>query len=441
MTDNAPSILTPRWYPLKPHPEQMRLLNSEARFRVVPAGRRSGKTERSKRYLIRKALEPSKWDDPRFFAAAPTFAQAKNIYWSDLKAMIPRYLLAKPPNETELTINLINGAQITVIGMDRPERMEGRPWNGGILDEYANMKAQAWPENVRPALSDRDGWAWLIGVPEGRNHYWEWWKYAKSGVDSEWDGFTWFSSDILPKKEIESARRSLNLLTFQQEYEASWVSFEGRAYHDFEETTHCAPLTYRPGIPLILAFDWNVQPGVAAICQEINLPNGQFGTGVIGEVYIANNSTTPAVCRKIAQDWGKHEGYVFCYGDATGGARGSGRVMGSDWDLVRAELRPVFGDRLIFKVPKANPPERTRLNAVNSRIKNAAGEIKFMVDPVNAPNTVKDFEGVRLLLGGAGEIDKKADPSLSHISDGIGYYISKEFPISTNAAKLGNFKI
>ena len=157
MKSEAPSVLTPRWYPLRPHPEQMRLLKSNARFRVVPAGRRSGKTERSKRFLIRKALEPTPWADPRFFAAAPTFTQAKSIYWQDLKAMIPRYLLAKSPNETQLTIYLINGAQITVVGMDKPERMEGRPWNGGILDEYANMKAHAWPENVRPALSDRNG--------------------------------------------------------------------------------------------------------------------------------------------------------------------------------------------------------------------------------------------------------------------------------------------
>lgn len=41
----------------------------------------------------------------------------------------------------------------------------------------------------------------------------------------------------------------------------------------------------------------------------------------------------------------------------------------------------------------------------------------------------KDFEGVRLLAGGAGEIDKKADPGLSHLSDAIGYYIARQFPL------------
>ena len=60
-----------------------------------------------------------------------------------------------------------------MVGLDKPERIEGQPWDGGVLDEYANMKAHAWGANVRPALSDRLGWCDLIGVPEGRNHYYD----------------------------------------------------------------------------------------------------------------------------------------------------------------------------------------------------------------------------------------------------------------------------
>ena len=66
-------------------------------------------------------------------------------------------------------IPLKNGAQIWVVGLDRPERIEGTPWDGGVLDEYGNMRANAWPEHIRPALSDRGGWCDFTGVPEGRN--------------------------------------------------------------------------------------------------------------------------------------------------------------------------------------------------------------------------------------------------------------------------------
>lgn len=253
--------------------------------------------------------------------------------------------------------------------------------------------------------------------------------YAKSGVDPEWAAFTWVSADILDPSEIESARRTLDPLIFQQEMEASFITFAGRAYHSFDSRTHCFPLTYNDREPLIITLDFNTTPGSGAISQEQVLPSGKEGTGVIGEVHIPKHSTTPAVCRKIAADWGKHRGRVFIYGDATGGAQGSSRVMGSDWQLVQAELRPVFGDRMHMRVPSANPRERVRLNAVNSRLMSASGEIRLMVDPVKAPNVVKDFEGTRLLEGGSGEIDKKSDPLLSHWADGIGYYVAAEFPI------------
>jgi len=372
--------------------------------------------------------------EPRYFLAAPTRDQAHRIFWDDLKALVPKQFLSRRPSESNLMVSLINGAEIWVVGMDKPERIEGQPWDGGILDELANMKPTAWIQNVRPALSDRNGWCDLIGVPEGRNHYYEIDRAAKAlmaaeGPKSEWGSYTWFSSDILTPAEIEAAKRDLDELTYQQEYEGSFISFEGRAYYVFDERIHCKPLKYDPKQALALCFDFNVEPGVCAIAQEQTLPNGLEGTGIIGEVHIPRNSNTPAVCRKIIQDWGSHLGKVVCYGDATGGATGTAKVSGSDWDLVKAELKPVFGERLAFRVKAANPRERSRINAVNSRLKSASGEVRLMVDPIKAPRVVKDFEGVQLLKGGSGEIDKKSTPMLTHISDAIGYYVDYCFPV------------
>lgn len=440
MTGVIPECLTPRWYPLKSHPEQMRLIHSPARFKVVPAGRRSGKTERAKRNLVIQALRESaegKWLDYRYFAAAPTRDQAKQIFWLDLKAMIPKALLGGPIRESDLSIPLITGAEIVVVGLDRPQRLEGRSWNGGVIDEIANVKDGAWAENIRPALADRKGWTWLIGVPEGRGAYYEMYQYAKSGVDPEWDGFTWVSADILDPAEIASARRTLDPLVFQQEMEASFVTMEGRAYYPFDRTKHAKPLfdRYNPLAPLLVAFDFNVEPGVAAICQEMYLPlqpDRQApleGLGVIGEVFIPRNSNTPAVCRRIMQDWGNHAGPVRLYGDATGGSRGSAKVSGSDWELIRATLNEAFGSRMDFRVPRANPQERVRVNALNALLMNADGDIRLMVDVNRCPNMMNDLDGVRLLKGGAGEIDKKADPKLSHLSDSLGYLVFREFPI------------
>jgi hypothetical protein len=398
----------------------------------------------------------SAFANPCYFAAAPTRDQAKRIYWDDLKAFSPKRIVRKL-SETDLTIHYVTGASLSVIGMDKPERIEGSPWYGGVLDEFANMKEVAWMANVRPALADREGWCWLIGVPEGRNHYYEAWNDAIGPLNiangGDWDGFTWFSADILPAAEIESAKRNLDELTFKQEYEASFVNFEGQAYYCFDRQVHCKTLAddYNPRADLVLCLDFNVDPGVAVIAQEMKFPHtiqlassnvlgremfknvfqpAVSGTGVIGEVHIPRNSNTPAVCRKFIKDWGEHQGNVFVYGDATGGARGTAQTEGSDWDLVKKLLYKHFGNqRVFFRVPPSNPTERARINAVNTRLRSGDQVAHFMIDPVAAPMTVKDFEGVRLLAGGSGELDKKADPKLTHLTDAFGYYIAEEWPI------------
>ena len=116
---------------------------------------------------------------------------------------------------------------------------------------------------------------------------------------------------------------------------------------------------------------------------------------------------------------------MLCYGDATGGARGTSQVRGSDWDIIKEELRMVFKDRLKMRVPRANPRERVRVNAMNARMKNASGDIRLLVDEIKAPMTVLDLEAVILLEGGSGEIDKKSDSNSTHLTDALGYYVQR----------------
>ncbi|MEK9809965.1 MAG: hypothetical protein VW362_05925 [Candidatus Nanopelagicales bacterium] len=418
---------------------------SPHRFNVVPAGRRSLKTETRKRKLVLRALAGGEYGAARFFFAAPTRDQAKRIAWDDLKQLTPEWALADI-SESDLSIRLRNGSVIQVHGMDRPERIEGSPWDGGVLDEYANMRPHVWSLHVRPALADRRGWCDLIGVPEGRNHYYDIAERARAdmlelGDESDWGFFTWTSAEILPRDEIEAARRDLDELSFRQEYGASFVNFTGRAYYAFSDENK-GRLHYVAAGDIAFCFDFNVSPGVAVVLQEQELPNGQVGTGVIGEVHIPQNSNTEAVCNKLIADWGDHDGRVFVYGDATGGARGTAKVEGSDWDIVRRMLFGHFGsDRVFMRVASSNPPERARVNAVNTRCCAGDGTRRLFVDPARAPNVARDLEGVRVLAGGSGEIDKKADPALSHLSDALGYYVHREYPITERVTRSASFKV
>ena len=438
-------VLTSRWHNLRFHSKQQSFLNSSRRFIVVPSGRRSGKTEIAKRRLVRKAISNNKHDGARFIAAAPTHMQAKRIFWADLKHLVPKQLQTTRPSESTLTIFLVNGSEIQVVGMDEPARIEGSPITHIALDEYANMKPNVWSEHIRAGLSDHKGTADFIGVPEGRNHYHELYLYAQSNASEEWETWEWPSSDILDPEEIASAKSLLDPITYQQEFEAKFVSFQGAAYYQFSDEHALYSLQYQLHKPLIFCFDFNVSPGVAVVCQEFegnyqyngSAFSGDDFTAVIGEVYIPNNSTTPKVCNALVNKYGNHRERVFCYGDATGGARGTAKVSGSDWDLVEKVLMPVFGHNLRIDVPRGNPRERVRLNAVNSRLKTVDDSIRLRIDSKSAPNLVSDFEGVRLRED-TGEIDK-TDLKLTHLTDALGYYIFREFPTTERKTIIEQF--
>lgn len=445
----VPPALSARWTPLRPHAGQSAYAHSTARFNVVPAGRRSGKTEVAKRKLVRHAMRAPRIFPARYFAGAPTYQQAKRIFWADLKALVPKHLMAGTPSESELVIRLRTGTEIHVIGMDKPARVEGTPWDGVILDEYGNMKGSAWGENVRPALADRMGWCDFTGVPEGRNHYYQHWLKALADTSGEWGAFTWKSADILDPSEIAAARLDLDPLVFAQEYEASFVSFEGRAYYNFDAGRNCSAIAdrYNADETLILCFDFNIAPGVAVVAQEMQLPAGRSGTGAIGEVWIPSGSNTERVCRRLLTDWGDHRGTVHVYADATGGAGGSAQVDGSDLELVEKYLRAGFkgrrgfGDRLTMRVSKSNPAERARVNAVNSRLLNGADEVHLQIDPSRCRHLIEDLDGVQTVLGGSGELDKdkKRFAMLTHISDALGYYVAERFPITERTSSVEEF--
>lgn len=386
-------------------------------------------------------LVPAAIPMPTFIAAAPTRDQAKRIFWQDLKDLSPKESLDGAPSESELTIRYRTGARVIVVGLDRPQRIEGIPIDGGLVDEIAEVKRESWEQSLRPALSTPGrppGWMWFTGRPKGRGLFFD--LYHQAATREGWESFTWTSATIVDPAEIEQARTDLDPLTFAQEYEAQWVVFDGLAYYQWSPNDHYRSLTYNPNKPIAFCLDFNVAPGVAAILQEQLLPGEKENrTCCIGEVHIPRNSNTPAVCRRLIQDWGHHKGVVEIHGDASGGARHTSQEKGTDWDIVKELLRVEFKDRLSFRVPRANPGIRDRVNAVNSRLKSATGVVRFAVDPRKAPNVVRDFEGVTLLKGGSGEIDKRGceDQGLTHLSEAIGYYIAERFPIGGKATSVG----
>lgn len=432
-------MLTSRWITLKPHPTQQAYFNSLKRFNIAHAGRRGGKTEIAKRRIVLRAID-FELPNGRFVCGAPTHRQAVDIFWDDIIALIPRKLLYTGDGRSISTsyrrIKLINSACIEILGLDKPERIEGPPLDGFVGDEFGNFKSDVWGKHVRPALSTfgRPGWADLIGVPEGKNHYFQ---LAEDAVGKDdWEIFNWHTKEINPE-EAEEAKGDLDVLTYNQEYGGEFVSFKGLAYYTFNKDLNCPPegqrILYNPSYPLDFCWDFNRVPGNCVISQELPAPNWllQRNQGddrglvscAIDEIFLTTDSTTEKLCDILIKNWSRHKGLVRLYGDATGGAKKSCGVAGSDWDIIKSKFNGYFNYECRYR--NANPPVRVRINSVNSRMVATDGYIGSIIDR-KCKYLIRDFEAVT--CDDAGEIEKKNSESmLTHISDGWGYKIEREY--------------
>lgn len=430
---NAAEKMTPaqlrcmqRWYDLKDHPEQLRLINSDARFKVIPAGRRSGKTERFKRFMAKTMMENP--GEP-YFIAAPTRNQVKKIYWEDMKLLCFAPLLSRDAvSESELTIKLPNGASVTLIGLDQPQRIEGTFWAGGGIDEIADVKENAWNENISPALDtfnplkpDYRAWCWLLGVPDGLNHYYEMAEYARNSNDPDWDIFTWHSADILPADTIEAAKRRMSSRQYRQEYEASFETASGKIYEDYSQDNHTAE-TIAPHEQLLWMHDFNYTPMSSAI-------------GVIRnnkELYLLDEVVlTSAVARQSAiefcERYKNHQNRkLILFGDPAGRA-GEKHGHASDYTEIDNVLKSNGWD-VTRRVKNAAPAIRDRQNAVRAKIKNAAGDVSLFVNPQTAPYCHKGLATVQTKKGST---FLEEDSEYQHITTAIGYCIDHMWPVNS----------
>ena len=161
----------------KPRDQFRAFHNRKQRWSVLVCHRRAGKTVATLNDLIRGAVNECK-PEGRYAFIFPQRNQAKDTAWRYLR----RYaepLLAKPPNESELRVDLVNGSMIRLYGADNPDALRGPYLDGVVLDEFADMKPEVWHEVVRPMLADRRGWATFIGTPKGKNEFFRLYESAK----------------------------------------------------------------------------------------------------------------------------------------------------------------------------------------------------------------------------------------------------------------------
>ena len=269
--------MLPTKFRLEPafHPEQRKVFDSTARFRIVMAGRRSGKTYFTLWDAIIFAFQHP---HSSIWYIAPSYGQAKAIAWRKLINLLPQEAISKI-HETELYIHLINETRIELKGCDHEDSLRGRGPDYVILDETAFMKQHIWEEIIQPSLLDKKGKAVLIGTPDGKNWFWRLWQSANAKLDESFEAFrfTTFDNPHLPEEALISARlQTKNSLIFKQEYMAEPQSREGLVYPEFNQAIHVVrPFEISKEARLFRAIDWGIQAPCVCLWGAL-LPGGDL---------------------------------------------------------------------------------------------------------------------------------------------------------------------
>ena len=245
--------------PYHPLPWQWRVKRDPRRFQVVVAGRRSGKTKLDADDLtIGAATVPNSVN----WYVGPTYSSAKDIAWDIFKLNLKdffRWGLIDKVVESDLLIRLKNGAVIQLKGGDKPDSLRGVKLNRLAVDEYAIMKSEVWEEVLQPATADMQAHVTFTGTPKGYNHFHALYKMQdKSPAD--WKSWLIKTSEAgtIPQEEIERARRDMDPRVFRQEYEASFETFGGQVFSDFDRKKHVSvePIAFSPGQEYCLGMDF-----------------------------------------------------------------------------------------------------------------------------------------------------------------------------------------
>jgi len=238
--------------------------------------------------------------NPQYAYIAPTFGQAKRVAWDVLK----EYLKDIPGvefNESELRADIARPAlrdkvRIILLGAENPGALRGLYLDGVVLDEFAEMNPEVWSMVIRPALSDRLGWAIFIGTPKGQNHFYE--VYVNAEDKQDWFRAIFRASEtkIINLAELEAAQATMSEEEYEQEYECSFQAalvgaYYGKSFSKLEAKGRITSVPYDSSLSVLTAWDlgiddstaiWFVQP----YRTEVRVIDYMEGSGEGLEYYI-----------------------------------------------------------------------------------------------------------------------------------------------------------
>ncbi len=382
---------------------QQEVISCEKRFRVLISGRRFGKTFLAINELAKFARFPNQ----KVWYVSPSYRQSKNICWTMLKEQMIKHKWAKKINDSDLSIVLKNNSLIQLKGADNEQSLRGVGLNFIVLDEFADIKPNAWYEVLRPTLSDTKGSALFCGSPKGFNFAYD----LYSRKDKEWKSFkfTTIEGGQVDQEEIEQAKNDLDERTFQQEYLATFVNYAGIIYYNFDINNNVIEDYKLHDGTIHIGMDFNIDPMCCVVAQEKD--NKII---IFDEIQIWSSNTAEMV-EEIKQ---RYKQKVVVYPDPASRQRKTSAGGFTDLSILKNAGFEV-------RCRSTHPLVRDRINAVNSKLKNVNGKSSlFMIK--SCKNLIKSLQR-QIYKEGTHVPDK--DSGFDHFNDALGYMIEYMYPL------------
>ena len=389
-------------------PAQETIVKDDHRFKVVVAGRRFGKTHLAIRELCFHARIPNQ----EVWYVAPTYKQAKMIVWRKLKQRLQDLRWIKKLNESELSITLKNDSTISLKGADNEDSLRGVGLDYLIIDEFADVKAEAFYEVLRPTLADKEGKALFIGTPKGIAN----WAYDLYQMESEFPGswksfqYTTVDGGNVKPEEVEAAKRDLDERQFRQEFLATFETYAGRIYYSFDRVENTKAPTDLDLSVIYTGWDFNIDP------MSIVIATRQGDTlYVFDEIRMFSSNTQEAV-EEIKSRYPKSK--IWAYPDPASRQRKTSAGGLTDMLILQ-------NAGLIVKCPNSHTPVRDRINAVNSRLCTSDGIRRLFIHP----KCKYTIEGLERQTYKEGTTQPDKDNDYNHMMDALGYMVDYLFPV------------
>jgi hypothetical protein len=229
---------------------------------VLSCGRRYGKTALAKYVLERGALTTGL----QYAYFSPTYKNLAEV-WRALKYGLDIHTAQR--NEQEKRIELKNGGVIDCWSLSTGGLVaRGRKYAGMVIDEAAvipNLET-IWTEDLRPMLTDYEGWAYFKSTPRGRNYFYQLFQMGLDPHNPYWESWSYptLANPYIKPSEIEAARQELPEMVFRQEYLAEFLEGEGAVFRRIRDCAtairHSEPYAGRfvAGLDLAQQNDFSV---------------------------------------------------------------------------------------------------------------------------------------------------------------------------------------